>query len=126
MSGGRRDRPRPGAQAPERWSLDVGSATMATLDIPPHATRERLFDIHCAMTVRLREPLDGAWHRMTVLANGNQEWDRRVPTHAASSTDGLEMHFRRRVPVGEGLKIFVKTDVRWAQRASLTIEAEEG
>jgi hypothetical protein len=126
MNVARRARPRPGAQEPERWSLDAGGAAMATLDIPPHATRDRLFDIHCAMTVRLREPLEGAWHRMTVLANGNQEWDRRVATHADSPTDGLEMHFRRRVPVGEGLKIVVKTDVRWAQRQSLVIEAEEG
>lgn len=116
MSLAKRARPRPDAQEPERWSVDAGGSVMAMLDIPPHASRERVFDVHCAMSVRLREPLEGAWHRMTVLANGNHEWDRQVPTHAASATDGLEMHFRRRVPVGEGLKIVVKTDVRWAQR----------
>jgi hypothetical protein len=126
VSGVGRARPDPGASGPERWAVDAGTAGMATLDIPPHAGRERVFDVHCTMTVRLREALDGAWHRMSVLANGNREWDRQVATHAASGSDGLEVHFRRRVPIGEGLKIVVKTEVRWAQRQSLRIEAEEG
>ncbi len=121
-----RTRPAPNADAPERWTIDAGSSTMAVLDIPPHATRERLFDVHCAMTVHLREALDGAWHRLSVSANGNREWDRQLPTRNAGFTDGLEMHFRRRVPVGEGLRIVVKTEVRWSQRRGLVIEAEEG
>jgi hypothetical protein len=109
----------------ERWAVDAGGAATAVLNIPPHASRERVFDIQCTMTVRLREALDGAWHRMTVMLNGQREWDRQVATHNPGATDDLDLHVRRRVPVGEALRVVVKTEVRYAQRLRLTIEADE-
>jgi hypothetical protein len=109
----------------ERWAVDAGTASTAVLNVPPHATRERVFDIQCTMTVRLREALQGAWHRMTVTVNGQREWDRQVSTHNPGATDDLDLHLRRQVPVGEALRVVVKTDVRYAQRFGLRIEADE-
>lgn len=110
---------------PERWRIDAGPSGLARLDIPPHATRERVFDVHCTLTVRLREARDDAWHRLSVQADGRREWDRRVPTRNPGETDGLEVHFRRVVPVGEGLRLLASAEVRVSQRVSLVIEADE-
>lgn len=110
---------------PERWRVDAGTAGLAKLDIPPHASRERVFDIHCSLTVRLREARDDAWHRLTVQADGRREWDRRLTTRNPGETDGLEVHFRRVVPIGEGLRLLAMAEMRHSQRVSLVIEAEE-
>lgn len=95
------------------------------LDIPPHASRERVFDISCTLVVRLREDRSDAWHRLVVQAEGRLEWDRRIPTQNPGATDGLEMHFRRRVAIGEALRLVVTSEVHLCQRVSLLIEAEE-
>jgi hypothetical protein len=122
----RRGAPATPGDGPERWRVDAGAAALAKLDIPPHATRERVFDIHCSLTVRLREARDDAWHRLTVQADGRREWDRRVTTRNPGETDGLEVHFRRVVPIGEGLRLLAVVEARHSQRLSLVIEAEEG
>lgn len=115
----------PSGLGPERWRAEAGAAALLKLDIPPHATRERVFDISCTLIVRLREDRADAWHRMVVQADGRREWDRRIQTQNPGATDSLEMHFRRRVPVGEALRLLVTTEVNLAQRVSLLIEAEE-
>jgi hypothetical protein len=111
---------------PERWRVEATGAALVRLDIPPHASRQRVFDISCALTVRLREDRCDAWHRMTVQAEGRREWERREPTRNPGATDGLEMHFRRVVPVGEALRLLVSAESHGCQRVSLVIEAEEG
>lgn len=110
---------------PERWRTDAGGAALARLDIPPHASRERVFDISCALTVRLREDRRDAWHRLVVQADGRREWERRESTRNPGATDGLEMHFRRTVPVGEALRLLASAESHGCQRVSLVIEAEE-
>ncbi len=115
----------PTGQGPERWQAQAGPASLVKLDIPPHASRERVFDITCTMTVRLREPRSDAWHRLTVLADGQREWQRQTATHNPGATDTLEMHFRRRVPIGEALRLQLSGEVHVAQRVSLRIEADE-
>ena len=115
----------PSSQELERWRADAGTVSLLKLDVPPHASRDRVFDITCTMTVCLREQRVDAWHRMTVLANGQREWQRQLPTQNAGASDSLEMHFRRRVALGEGLRIQVMGDVHLTQRLSLRIEAEE-
>jgi hypothetical protein len=116
---------KPSADTPERWAVDVGSASTAVLDVPPHSSRERVFDLQCTFTVGLREALDGAWHRMSVTVNGQREWDRQVRTHNPGARDDLDLHLRRRVAVGEALRVVVKTEVRFSQRVRLSIEAVE-
>jgi hypothetical protein len=38
----------------------------------------------------------------------------------------MDYHFRRELPVGQPLRIVVKTQARQARRVALVIEAEEG
>ena len=119
--------PAPSTAPRERWSHSAGDAALATLVIPPHATRERRFEVSVAMTVRV--PADAApgscWHEMSVAANGAQQWRRRLPSHNAGSFDGLDYRFTRSVPVGEALRLVVAVQGRGVQRRSVDIEAEE-
>lgn len=110
---------------PERWTLDAGDAPEALLDIPPDARRERRFEIACAFGVRCGDSLDGAWHEMQVLADGAQQWRRRVDSANPGSFDGLDYRFSRTVPVGQPLRVLVRTAVRGVQRRQLLIEADE-
>lgn len=115
----------PTGLGPERWRAEGAGAALLRLEIPPHASRERVFDISCALVVKLREDRADAWHRLAVQADGRREWDHRVQTRNPGATDSLEMHFRRRVPVGEALRLLVTADVNLCQRVSLVIEADE-
>ena len=110
---------------PERWVLDAGDAAEAVLTIPPDAQRERLFDIACALTVRCGDDLDGAWHEMAVLANGARQWQRRIASSNPGSVDGLDVHFRRSVPVGEALRLVVRVAGQGVRPQRLLIEADE-
>lgn len=111
------------AASPERWALNAGDAATALLLIPADARRERRFEIACAMTVT---PVDAApWHQMTVLANGAQQWSRRVPTHQPGAFDGLDFRFARSVPVGRELRVTVSVAGQGVRRRSLVIEADE-
>lgn len=119
--------PAPTTAPRERWSHSAGDAALATLVIPPHATRERRFEVSVAMTVKV--PADATpgscWHEMSVAANGAQQWRRRVPSHNAGSFDGLDYRFARSVPVGGALRLVVAVQGRGVQRRSVDIEAEE-
>jgi hypothetical protein len=111
---------------PERWQLDAGDAASATLLIPADANRERRFEIACAVTVDVPErPAGEPWLQMTVLANGTQQWQRRVPAHNPGAWDGLDLRFARTVPVGEALRVGVSVAGQGVRRRSLVIEADE-
>ncbi len=108
---------------PERWQVDAGDRSIARLDVPPHASRERDFEIDISFVVRAGA---GArpQHGLRVLVNGAQEWSRRLPT-APGGDDSLEWRQRRRVPVGEALRIQALTEVQHALRMRLRISAIE-
>ncbi len=95
--------------------------------IPAHATRERRFEISCVMTVGV--PADATpqdcWHEMSVLANGEKQWRRRVASYNAGAFDGLDYRFTCSVPVGQALRLSVAVQARGVHRRSLDIEAEE-
>lgn len=110
---------------PERWSLDAGDATTATLVVPADARRERRFEIACALTVAVPQDTRSPWHGMTVLANGTQQWRRQGPAHNAGAWDGLDYRFARDVPVGQTLRITVTTAGQGVRRRTLVIEADE-
>ncbi|OYU74720.1 MAG: hypothetical protein CFE45_34185 [Burkholderiales bacterium PBB5] len=110
---------------PERWVKDAGDAAEAVLTIPADARRERRFEIACAFTVRCPDDLAGAWHEMTVLADGAQQWRRRINSSNPGSTDGLDYRFARSLPVGRPLRLTVRCAVRGVARQRLLIEAEE-
>lgn len=113
------------AQAPERWALDAGEAPEALIDIPPDAQRERRFEIACALAVRCPADLEGAWLEMVVLANGAQQWRRRIAASNPGQCDGLDYRFTRTVPVGEALRVLARASVRGVRRQRLVVEADE-
>ncbi len=111
---------------PERWQLQAGDAATATLLIPADARRERRFEIACALTVAVPEAAgDGAWFQMTVLADGAQQWRRRVPAHNPGEFDSLDYRFSRSVPVGRPLRVTVSVAGQGVRRRTLHIEADE-
>ena len=109
----------------ERWSLSAGDAPSAVLSIPADARRERRFEIAVAATVGVPEEHASAWLQLTVLANGVQQWRRRVPAHNPAEFDGLDYRFARSVPVGQALRIGVAVAGQGVRRRSLVIEADE-
>jgi hypothetical protein len=112
------------AAKPEHWRIDAGDADVATLVIPADSSRTRRFEIDCRLVVaRLA---DGATHGMRVDVDGGLEWTREAATENPGQADSMDYHFRRDVPVGQPLRIVVKTQARQARRVALSIEAEEG
>jgi hypothetical protein len=109
--------------APERWRLEAGPVDVARLTIPADAFRSRRFEIDCRFVVARKA--GGARHGMRVEVGGALEWSRRAETANPGETDSMDYHFRREVPVGEELRIVVKTEARGAMRIALVIEAEE-
>ncbi|MDE1929271.1 MAG: hypothetical protein KGL18_17830 [Burkholderiales bacterium] len=111
---------------PERWVLSAGDAATATLTIPADARRERRFEIACAVTVALPAGAPGgAWHQMTVQADGTEQWQRRIASANPGAWDGLDYRFSRSVAVGRALRVTVAVACQGARRRSLVIEADE-
>lgn len=107
----------------ERWSVDAGDASLANLQVPPDAVRERRFEVSCAMTVRRLDAAPEAWHQLTLLADGLQQWQRRVATHP--DIDGLDYRFERIVPAGQALRLRAEVACAGAVRRSLVIDVDE-
>ena len=92
----------------ERWVRDAGDAAEAVLVIPPDLRRARRFEISCVMTVRCPDDLAGAWHELAVLANGAQQWWRRIASSNPGSLDSLDYRFTRQLAVGEALRVVLR------------------
>jgi len=107
----------------ERWRADVGDRPIARLDVPPHATRARVFEIDVRLVVRAGAGRD-PHHGLRVLVNGAQEWSRRLITQR-DGEDTLEWRQRRPVPVGQALRIQAVSEVQHALRLRLVISAVE-
>ena len=108
---------------PERWSAETARDLVVRLDVPPHATRERRFEVDCSF--RVAHPGEGeASHALRVLVDGAQEWSRRVPTDPGGR-DSLDVRFRRIVPVGQPLRLTAIAEVERALPLGLSIRAEE-
>ncbi len=107
----------------ERWITEAGERGVARLDIPPHATRERTFEIDVRFVVR---PGSGAspGFGLRVLFDGRQQWARRIAIDHGGE-DSLDWRARVTVPVGETLRIQAVGDVKQALRRELSITAEE-
>jgi hypothetical protein len=112
------------ASGPERWSIDVGAHDVAQLDIPPHARRDRRFEVFCSLQVACAADAGDAWHGLRVLVNGAQHWARRVTTHPGG-LDSLDYRFVHTVPVGDALRLVATSQVHRAVRKTLSITAEE-
>lgn len=115
----------PSPVRPERWAQDAGDGSEAVLVIPADLRRERRFEISVAMTVRCGDELAGAWHELTVLADGRQQWQRRIPSSNPGGFDGLDYRFARALAPGQALRLVARCATRGVQRSRLVIEAEE-
>jgi hypothetical protein len=62
---------------------------------------------------------------MRVYADGELQWSRRVATQHPAAFDGLDYRFRRRIGVGQALRLQVFVDCAEASHLQLEIEAEE-
>jgi len=109
--------------ASERWQIDAGDRAVARLDIPPHAARDRVFEIDVRFVVKAGAGA-GPRHGLRVLVDGAQEWARQVDT-SRDGEDSLEWRQRRRVPLGQPLRIQALTEVRHALRLRLVVSAVE-
>lgn len=119
-----RPSPNQSASTPERWRIDAGDAAIAKLDIPADLQRERDFEIAVTLTVSAPEGVD-AWHQLRIYAHGELQWSRRVATQNPGAFDGLEFRFRRRIAVGQSLRLLAQADGGAIRRLRLVIEAEE-
>jgi hypothetical protein len=109
--------------APERWRIDAADRAVARLDIPPHATRDRIFEIDVRFVVKAGAGAEPR-HGLRVLVDGAQEWARQVGT-LRDGEDSLEWRQRRGVPIGQPLRIQALTEVRQALRLRLVVSAVE-
>jgi len=117
---------RPAAPEPhaERWLVEEDEREVALLDIPPHAERERRFEVSCTLEVKPRAGQADAWHALRVLVDGALQWQRQVPTHPEGA-DTLDVRFVKRVPVGQPLRLLAVGEVQGAIRQRITLQAEE-
>ena len=107
----------------EHWAIETDRDDVARLDIPPHATRERSFEIWCSF--RVAHPGTGdAAHALRVLVDGAQDWSRRVPTDPGGR-DALDVRLRRVVPAGRPLRLTAIGTVERAVPLGLSISADE-
>ena len=109
----------------EHWEANAGDTGVAHLDIPPHARRDRTFEVVVDFAVRALPDHADPWHELRVLLNGTQQWVRRVPTHR-DGPDSLDYRVRCTVPLGEPLRITATTEVQGVRKLSLRILADEG
>lgn len=112
-------------EAPERWQVDAGEAPVARLTVPADLRRERVFEVSVTMSVRVAPDAVGAWHRLTVLADGVRQWQRRVDTSTLGGADGLEYRFERRLPPGRPLALQAQAECAGARRERLVLSAEQ-
>lgn len=110
---------------PELWRCDVGGGLVAVLDIPGSLERHRTFDIDASLLVRVPQPLDGAWHALTVELDGKQKWSRRIASNSPGQTDGLDYHCRIELARGRALRIRAVAAVGGPAVQHLGVEARE-
>jgi hypothetical protein len=115
----------PASPVPEHYRVDVADESLAVLDVPPDAQRTRVFELACAVTVQTDGETSGAWHQLTVLDNGAKQWERREPTRNPGEFDGLDVRYRREVPVGQALRITAAVRCLGSRCRRIVIEADE-
>ena len=62
----------------ELWRCDVGSATVAVLDIPGALDRRRTFDIDVTLVVRVPAEMAEPSHGLRVELDGKLQWQRQM------------------------------------------------
>lgn len=109
----------------ERWRCDVGSATVAVIDIPGALDRRRTFDVDVTLVVRVPTDVEAPWHELSVELDGKQQWRRRIPSHGPGDTDGLDYHCRIPLETGRSLRIRAVAEAGGSSVQQLSIEAQE-
>ena len=111
---------------PEHWEVNVGPESVAVLNIPGLLSRARVFDIDATLVVDVPSTLgNGVWHELTFDIDGQQQWQRRIPSHNPGQTDGLDYHQRVRLEAEQALRVRAVAKVKGSRIKSLVIEARE-
>ncbi|OGB18199.1 MAG: hypothetical protein A2W72_12455 [Burkholderiales bacterium RIFCSPLOWO2_12_67_14] len=111
--------------APEHWRCDVGSGSVAVIDVPDALDRRRVFDVDVTLIVRVPAGFDGPWHELTVEIDGKRQWSRRIPSASPGFTDGLDYHRRIPLEAGRALRVRAVAGVHGASVQQLCIEVRE-
>ena len=117
--------PKVASPLPENWCTDAGGDSVAVLNIPGLNGRARVFDVDVTLLVNVPADLDGTWLELTVEFDGQRQWNRRIPAHNPSQTDGLEYHQRLRLEAEQGVRVRAVAKVRGVQVRQLVVEARE-
>lgn len=115
------DKPAP----PERWQARTRNDPILRLTIPADAGRERRFETSVLLNVRANDSAARAHHALKVFADGELQWQRRIPTAGGESWDGLEWRAALTVPVGRPLVLQAEAKLEGARLLELRIEADE-
>ena len=110
---------------PELWRCDVGSDSVAVLDIPGSLERHRTFDVDVTLVVRVPQPWADAWQSLTVELDGKQKWTRRIASNSPGQTDGLDHHCRIELPTGRALRVRAVAAASGSVVHQLAVEARE-
>ncbi len=113
------------SRKPERWQAIAEGQPVLRLTIPADLQRERRFEISVALQVRALESAPESHHTLKVFADGQLEWQRRVPSARGEPWDGLDFRFARNVPPGRPLHLLAEAKGEGARLLRLNIEAEE-
>lgn len=77
------------------------------------------------MRVQALENAATPWHELRVYADGQLQWQRRIPTQQPAPFDGLDYRFQHSVAVGRALQLLATVECAGARRLQLQIEADE-
>lgn len=114
---------------PERWQARTANDPILRLTIPADAGRERRFETSVLLNVRAGDSATRPHHALKVYADGELQWQRRIPTARGEargeSWDGLEWRAALAVPVGRPLVLQAEAKLEGARLLELRIEADE-
>ncbi len=80
----------------------ANAAPVAVLHLPAALSRPRTFDVDVTLLVLVPEG-GVAWRQLSLELDGQQQWQRRFPSHVPS--DGLDYYCRIRLEPGRALRI---------------------
>ena len=107
-----------------RWTRKTFGGGVAELRVPPDANRVRTVEVYCRFVVALKDDVPAS-HGMSVFANGEAQWSRRIHTSNPGATDSLDHRFSRDLSVGEPLRVTVTAEAVGCTPVQIEIEAEE-
>jgi hypothetical protein len=110
---------------PEVWTVVVDRGSVATLTVPPHLNRQRVFDVDAVLLARI--PAEGrpASFSLSVEVDGALQWTRTVPGQTPGEVDTLEYHCRVSVDATRQLRLRARSALSECSLQQLRLTAVE-